>query len=331
MTEDNPQEVNRETGNKKHTGRKIVVALLVILGCLILILASMAFWARFTLLNTNGWVNAVGPIPQNQVLAQSISTYLVGELFQEVDVNQAVTEMLPPNFQMLSAPLSGALQSLVQDTITSFIQSDIFNAVWVGVNKNVHAVVVGVLRREGDLVYLQSGQLVVDFSELVDFIKSTFGLDEINLDRINNGRIVLLESQKVAVLQEVVHYLDTLGLLLPILSLVFYAAAWFVSLWRRVTIFWIGIAVAITMLISLIIYEVIQSAIFISITDPLASIIGREIWDVVTAGLTTQTILIMVIGILIAVGAWLAGPNPKAVAFRSWAQEQVSALRNRED
>jgi predicted PurR-regulated permease PerM len=94
---------------------------------------------------------------------------------------------------------------------------------------------------------------------------------------------------------------------------------------------WIGVAITITMLVSLIAYNFIQSALFISIADPMARIIGREIWDVVTAGLVTQTILIMVIGILIAVGAWLAGPNPRAATFRSWTQERVSALRNRGD
>ena len=65
--------------------------------------------------------------------------------------------------------------------------------------------------------------------------------------------------------------------------------------------------------------------------DPMARLIGREIWDVVTAGLVTQTIVLMVVGILIAVGAWLAGPNPTAVTFRSWTQDQVSNLRNPRD
>ncbi|MCJ7661536.1 MAG: hypothetical protein MUO67_20490 [Anaerolineales bacterium] len=320
-----------EGKTKGHTGRKLVVTLLVVLGCLILVLASVTFWARYTLLNTNGWVNAVGPIPQDPIVAQNFSAFLAGELFEEVNVDQAMTEMLPPNFQMLGAPLSKALQGLVQDTIASLIQSDGFNTVWVGVNRAAHSVIVGVLRGEGDLVYLQSGQLVIDFSDLITFIQNNFGLERIDLAGENDGRIVLLESQQVAYLQEAIHYLDTFGLLLPILSLVVFVSAWFVSLWRRKTLLWIGIAVAITMLLSLIAYEFIQSGIFISIADPLARLIGRESWDVVTAGLVTLTIVLLIVGILIAVGAWLAGPNTKAVAFRSWTQERVSDLRSRRD
>lgn len=330
VTENSAQEEKREVDNKKHTGRKIVVALLVILGCLILVLASVAFWARFTLLNTNGWVNAVGPIPQNPTIAQSASAYLSGELFEQVNVDQAMVEMLPEKFQMLGVPLSKALQGLVQDTIASLIQSDGFNTVWVGVNRGAHRVVIRVLRGEGDLVYLQSGQLVIDFSDLIAFIQRNFSLERIDIAGENDGRIVLLESQQVAYLQEAIHYLDTFGLLLPLLSLVVFVGAWFVSLWRRKTLLWIGIAVAFTMLLSLIAYEFIQSGIFISIADPLARLIGREIWDVVTAGLVIQTIVLLIVGLLIAVGAWLAGPNPKAVTFRSWTQDQVSNLRNRQ-
>ena len=327
---DSPKAAGEGNG-KKHTGRKVVVTLLVVLGSLILVLASVAFWARFTLLNTNGWVNAIGPIPQNPVVAQNVSAYLAGVLFEEVNVDQAMTEMLPPNFQMLGVPLSKALQGLVQDTIASLVQSDGFNTVWVAVNRGAHSVVVGVLRGEGDLVYLQSGQLVIDFSDLIDFIQSNFGLERIDLAGENGGRIVLLESQQVAYLQEAIHYLDSFGLLLPLLSLVVFVGAWFVSLWRRKTLLWIGIAIAITMLVSLIAFDFIQSGVLVSIADPLARIIGREIWDVVTAGLVIQTILLLVVGVLITVGAWLAGPNPKAVTFRSWTQERVSNLRNRRD
>jgi hypothetical protein len=324
----NESETSQE---EKLTGRKLVVAVLVVLGCLVLILASVAFWTRYTLLNTNGWVNAVGPIPQNPTIAQNVSVYLSAEIFKEIDVDQAIVEMLPENFQMLGIPLSKALQGLVQDTIASLIQSDIFNTVWVGVNRNAHSLIVSILRGEGDLVYLQSGQLVIDFSDLIGFIQSSFSLEDIDLAGETDGRIVLLESQQVAYLQEAIYYLDTFGLLLPLLSLLLFVAAWFVSLWRRVTILWIGVAIAITMLVSLIAYDFIQSAVIISITDPLARIVGREIWNVVTAGLVTQTIVLTVIGILIAVGAWLAGPNPRAVAFRSWTEGRVSSLRNRGD
>jgi hypothetical protein len=42
-----------------HTGRKWGVGILILLGVFLLTLANVAFWAWFTLLNTNGWVAAV--------------------------------------------------------------------------------------------------------------------------------------------------------------------------------------------------------------------------------------------------------------------------------
>lgn len=306
-----------------HGGRKVGVTLLVLLGLVLLLIGSVTVWTRYTLLNTNGWVNAVGPISQDPVVAQSLSTFVVGELFDVVDVDQAVTEMLPVDFQMLGAPLSNAFEGLVEDTVATFIQSDAFNTVWVTVNRAAHTVVIGVLTGGGDHLYLQSGQLVVDFSDAVSSIQSTFGLDNLDLDiGGDGGRIVLLESRQVAVLQEAISYLKTFSWLLPLLSLAAFALAVFVSLWRRKTLLWIGIGAAITMGLSLIIFEVAESYAMISISEPLLRTFGREIWDVVTDGLVTQTILLGIVGVIMAIVAWQAGPDSW---YMTWKKSRNSA------
>jgi len=80
------QKISQEESynQEKHTGRKIAVGFLVALGAVLLIVANFAFWARFTLLNTNGWVAAVGPITKDAEVANTLSAYIVGETFQEL-------------------------------------------------------------------------------------------------------------------------------------------------------------------------------------------------------------------------------------------------------
>ena len=85
--------------------------------------------------------------------------------------------------------------------------------------------------------------------------------------------------------------------------------------------------VAITMTLTLVLYALAQPVVLASIADPLFRTVADAIWNVVTQGLVWQTIFFLVIGVLLAVGAALAGPSPRAVAFRSSVSAQVDRLR----
>lgn len=304
--------------HKSHTGRKVAIGFLIFLGAILLIVANFAFWARFTLLNTNGWVAAVGPLTKDPQVANELSTYTVAKVFQQVDVNQAIQEVLPDQFDILSGPITKSLQDLAIDTVTKLIMSDAFNNVWVGVNKVAHTAIIRVLSGQGDLLYMQSGDLVLDLSDIYNYIQDTLGVQNLDLiPQAQDGKLVLFQSQQVAVMQEAYSYINTLGLLMPLLSFLAFGFAVLVSLWRRNTLLWIGIATSIVMAISLIAYEIASSSVFVSITDPLLRDLGRAIWQVVSHGYLVQTVFFMIMGFLLAIGAWQAAPDSW---YRQWEE-----------
>jgi hypothetical protein len=309
---------------KRHGGRRFLVGLLIVLGCIVIAGANVALWARSTVLSTNGWVAAVGPLSRNEVIVNTLSVYVVSEVFTEIDVQGAAQEILPPDLGFLSAPLTRALRDVVRDIVADLIMSDQFNTLWVTVNRTAHELIMGALRGGTDLLYLRDGKLTIDLEGPLAFIESTLGLEGLDVfDDRDWDSFVLFESQQVAVLQQILNMLDAIGLLLPILALVLFVIAWLVSLWRRRTVLWIGVGVAVTMVLSLIVLALVRPALLSSILDPLMRAVAGEIWTVVTRGLIWQTILILVVGVLIAVGAALAGPHPRAVAFRSSVRERL--------
>ena len=289
----------------------------------------MTFWLRGTVLSTNGWVAAVGPLTQNETVANAVSIYVVEGLFDLVDVEQAIGEALPAEYSFLSGGLARVVQDLAQETATSLVQSDQFNAVWVGVNRTAHRAIMGVLRGNGDLLYLKEGQLTVDLSDAFDFVTSSFDLGDLELFQDAQTRFVLLESQQVATVQQALALIDGVGLLFPLLALGSLFLAWLISLWRRRTLMWIGIGVVITMALSLLAFALAQPAVLVSIADPFVRLLAGEIWDVVVRGLYIQTILILVVGLLLVAGAALAGPSPRAVAIRTGVSDGWGKLRKR--
>jgi hypothetical protein len=316
----------------RHTGRKFAIGLLIVLGLILLAVGNLAFWARFTLLNTNGWVAAVGPLSKDPTVSSILSQYVVGELFAQVDVEQSLAEALPPKMQIFSAPLAVGVQQFANDTVTSLIQSDAFNTVWVGVNRAGHTAIIAVLKGEGDYLYMQDGQLTLDLSDIYNFVENKFGLTDLDLvPAASGGKLVLLESQRVAYLQEIVSSLNTFGLLLPLLGILVFVAAWFVSLWRRETLIWIGIVLALTMLVSVIVFSVVRSNILVNVANPMLRDLGRQILYVVTHGLFVQTVFGMIVGILLAIGAWQSTPDSTMSKWEASLKEKRASKKASED
>ena len=109
-----------------------------------IIAANLAFWMRGTVLNTNRWVNTVGPLTQNEVIVNTLTGYVVAEVFEAVNVQQVAQDLLPERAAFLSGPLTGALQDAVRDAVSEVVRSDQVNAVWIAVNRTAHKFVIGV-------------------------------------------------------------------------------------------------------------------------------------------------------------------------------------------
>jgi hypothetical protein len=78
------------------------------------------------------------------------------------------------------------------------------------------------------------------------------------------------------------------------------------------------------MLLLLGVLALTQPILLSQIFNPVLRSVFDEIWDVITAGLVWRTLLVLVVGVLIATGAALAGPHPRAVAVRSTVRDRFS-------
>ncbi len=311
---------------REHRGRGWAVGLLIVFGVILLAAANLTFWVRGTVLNTNRWVAAVGPLTQNEVVASALSYYLVDTVFELVDVEQIVSEVLPQEFGFLSGSLTGVLQDQAQQLGTSLVQSDQFNAVWVGLNRAAHTFAMKVLRG-GDVVSFQGGDLTVDLSDALNFVTNTFDLGNLEAFQDVQTSFVILQSHQVAAAQQVLSLIDGVGLIVPLLALAALFLAWLISLWRRRTVMWIGIGVAVAMVLSIVVFALAQPITLAYIVDPLLRLLAGEIWNVVTRGLYIQTIIVLIVGLLFVLGAWLAGPSQRAVSIRTGVSNGWNGLR----
>ena len=306
-----------EKAGRSHPWRQVGVAILVVVGCLLFAFANLAMWVQHTALNTNGWVAAVGPLTRNSDLVDAVSFYIVDELFTDYDVEQLSQEILPGDLKALSGPLSGILQVQATELVAQVIKSDEVNEVWVGVNRHVHHALVSVLRGDGSMLYVREGQVTVDLGDLFASIQDKLGIEDRGLLTEEDTKFAIFSSEKLAGLQRAVAVIDGVGLWLPIITLLVLVGAWLLSLTRRRTLMWIGLGIAITMLVELILYGLVKPAVVAPISEPMIQSLVREILNTVTHTLTVQTVLLLAAGLLVAFGAWFAGPNQWAVDTRT--------------
>ena len=209
-----------------HTGRKWGVGILIVLGVFLFTLANIAFWAYFTILNTNGWVAAVGPLSKDPKIAEMISDYAVGELFEQLDVQDATEEALPEELQLFAGPLVVGLEQVADQALTALVMSDAFNSVWEALNRVSHTAIINVLKGEGDRIYFDDGNLTLDFNDVYNFVQDRLGIGDLDLiPGAEQGRLVIFSSRYVALMQEAVSYLTTVGLLLPFLTILMFVVA----------------------------------------------------------------------------------------------------------
>lgn len=288
---------------EKHTGKRIAVALLIVLGCIALALANISNWARDTLIDTDVWVATIGPLSQNPVIVEAFSDAILEGVSEELGITPLERPSLLVLLGILDQPLVEKVQELISEAISTVILSDEFNEVWVRAIEIIHDSLFIVLSGDSAYIYAENGIVYLDFSELLDEILNMLGLKNISLFEPGAEvmQFALVESDSLAELQRLLSMLDRIALLSFFIMVLCFGGAVALSRWRRSTINAIGIGVAVVMLVSLFLINIGESYVLASIVDQAFNNLASEVFHSITAGLITQTVLLMILGVIVAI------------------------------
>lgn len=310
----------RKTGRRRW--RRLAVALLIVLGCVITAGASVTVWLKSVALDTDTFVATVGPLSRNQAVALAIGNFAVDALFGEINAEQVVADALPEEAGFLAAPLVGAIENFSRDVAAEVISSDVFSAIWTTAIRLAHETALSLLRDEGGLFYISKGEVTIDLSDLLGTVQDRLAstglafLEDLPISE-DSGKIVVYQAAQLAQIQQALTILDRAGIILPLLALIAFGVGLWVSLWRRRTLLYIGAGLSVTMALSLAILARVRSQVVAEVSSELYRTAVEAVWEIVLGSLIGQTILLLVIGLAIAAGAFLAGPDRRAVAVRT--------------
>ena len=303
--------------------RRIVVPLCVVLGCIFVSSGVAATWVKLTALDTDTYVGTVGPIIQDDAVAEAVSTGVVQRVFDRVDVDAVVQSVLPAQAQSLASPLVAVIQRYAVQLVDSIVKSDQFEAIWREANRVAHTQLVRLLK--GELVSSdtkdKANEVVLDLKGVVQQLDDR--LQKLGIDLFQGrqpgtevGQFVVATRAQLDKARQAVELLDTIAWALPILALIFFVLAIVLSRRRPRTIMWIGLGTIITLAILAVILRITRRNFIGRIQDPLRQSAADSIWGDVFHGLRVQVVVAVVLAAIVALAGWFLGGSRAAVGGR---------------
>lgn len=308
--------------------RRALVALFVVVGCVLAPISVIGLWTRNTLLDTNQYVDTVAPLAKDPAIQAALADRVTQRLVASVDIQGELKQAFPPRAEFVVPFIASGFDSFVHAATLRIVQSDRFHTLWETINRRAHSKVLAVLEGTGtETVDTRDGKVVLDLSALIDQVKKT--LDDRGITIFDNvgknapQEFVLFESEQLTKAQSGVRLLKTLTYVLPFLTLLAFAAAVALSPNRRRTLLRSALGFAFTMALVLIAFNLGRGAYLDAIENAGKSReAGAAAFDQILDFLRVTLRTAFALGLVIAVGAWLAGPGRLATRIR----EGVSGL-----
>ena len=299
--------------------RKLGLGLLVGLASLMLGVSILATWMNEVFLDSTTWADTSASALQQPQVRTAVSGYLVDQLYTNVNVPEALAQVLPPRVKGLAGPIAVAGQPYLQRAIAAGLDRPRVVELWRAANLRAHAQLMKILNGGSGPFSTTNGVVAIDLRPLVGQISST--LSQRTGGRVTlppgAGEIVLLRSKQLSTAQTGVKLLRVAALPLGLLALALFALAVYLSRARRKTLRAIAIGMLAAGLVLVVVRRIIGDQLIASLTVlPDVRAAGHTIWWMATDRLGSANITLCSVALLLLFGTWFAGPAKRATSAR---------------
>lgn len=314
-----------------HRAHRVAVPTLLVIGTLVAFLAIFSVWVNRQALNTDNWVNTSTKLLEDKEIQSQMSTFLVTQLYANIDVEAELEKRLPPQAKALAGPASGGLRQLAQQVSEKALASPQFQGLWAEANRAAHQALLKVIDGGGPAVSTEEGKVTLHLGTLVSQVGAQIGLPKELLSKLppEAGDFTVLSSEQLSSAQTIAKLIRRLPVVLIALLILLYAGAIYLARdRRREALLSVGFSFLVAGVLALIVRGIAGNA----VVDALASTssvkpAAEAAWSIGTSLLVTVAASVIAFGILLVIGAWLAGPTGPATALRREASPYVREHR----
>jgi hypothetical protein len=291
---------------------------LLVLATLIAFVGIFSIWVNRQALNTDNWVSTSDRLLQNEEVQTRLSVYLADQLFTNVDVQGELESTLPPRLAPLAGPAAGALHQLAPQVAQRALSTPQFETLWSDANRRAHERLLEIVDGGGSTLSTENGEVTLDLSSLLSQIGGQLGGNLASKVPADAGQLTILKSEQLSLAQDIVSLVRKLPIVLTLLALLLYGlAVYLAGPRRREALRGVGFGFAIAGVLVLVLRHFGGSAVVDALakSDSVKPAVDA-VWSIGTSLLVTVAVSAITFGILLVIGAWLAGPTRSATALR---------------
>jgi hypothetical protein len=302
-------------------GRIIAARILLVLGVLLLVVSILSTYVKREALDSGQFRNTSQQLIADPAIQEAVAAQM-SDALANVDFAGPLEAKLPPNLQALASPIAGLAQGFVGTAAQNLLARPRIQDAFVEAAVLSQKQFVKVLHGDTQALDTSNGNVVLDIRPLVLKLGDRFGFVSDLSAQIppDAGQVTILEADNLDTAQKITHWLEQIANFVWILAV----AAWVGAIWlargrRRQEVRSLGVGLVAVGAIVLVVrwlagkYVVDQLVASDSMRPAVSSA-----WRIITESLAAAGWVALVVGILVAIGAWLVGPGNRATAARGW-------------
>ena len=317
------EHVNRKQPEGRSWARLIGARALTILAILLALVGMVAFYVEHTALDEDGFESISRNMIEDDEIRTQVAAKVVDTLFENVDVETAIAEQLPPAQERLAPVLAGLARSGADRAADAALERPRVQTLWVEVSTRAQRQLVRLLddkttfvQTDGDAVVLDLRPLVIQVGDQVAVIgKVAERLPE------SSGRVAIVEESQLETAQTITKILRAVADWMWLVALAVAAlAVWVARGRRRLELRAIALGLSVVGLLLLAVrrfagdYLVDQLA-----KDDAVKPAAHDAWSILTQVLADRAWAWIVFGVVMLVGIWFVGDTAPAGRVRQVA------------
>lgn len=304
-------------------GRRIGIWSLLVAGGIAAILTIFSVWAARQLLDEDRWHDTTTALVADPAVQTALATFLVDQLYENVDLTATLQEALPPRLDRIAGPAVGALRQPLTEGVQRLLASAPVQELWDKAAALTHQQFINLVEERGKALRTPNGGgVVLDLKVLLVAIGQRLGLP-ITGERLpeNAAVITILTPDQLTTMQRIVNLLRILAWgFLALTVILLGAAVWLAKGHRREVLINATLTVIIAGILVLLLRRIVGNQV---IGDLGKTATGQqaatEVWRIGTSVLAQVARTLLLLAIVLLIAAFLAGPGKWARSFRAWA------------
>ncbi|WPW27053.1 hypothetical protein P6B95_06310 [Streptomyces atratus] len=319
--------------------RSLFAVLLVLVAAVLTPLSIVATWAKNEIGDTDNYVAMMAPLASDPDVQSAVADRVTGAVMKHLDVKALLADVAPADrpvvdkaLSRLSGPLTTGVSDFVRGTVEKFVAGDAFATIWTDLNRAAQSATMKALSGSGGgAVKLTNDTVTIDLAPVIDRVKQRLvdrgltvaaKIPEIHTD------FTVLTSDSVGKAKKWFRALQIIGFWLPLVTLVLAAGGVLLAVRRRRALVTAALAIAAGAAVLGLAVWVGRAFYLDSLPSEVSQPAAGSVFDALAGPVRALVRLMVTLGIVVALAAWLTGDGLTATRVRAMWSGGIGAVRD---